>query len=345
MLVTIGPAKHVRMSLHAVVVFAVCAPLRLNDALPAQEQFAPWREARRIEAHADAVATLTFNSDGKLLVTGGYDTTARLWEVASGKLLRGFPGHTKPVSSVALSHSGAILATGTQDPSVRLWRVSDAKIVCGPIVVGQLGKLSAEVVLSPDGRIVASNGDGDEVRLFRPSDGASLGTLRGHTHFVVCLGFSPDGKLLASGGGDATVRIWSLSDRRALHVLNQHTDCIRTLAFTRDAQLLASGDEGGTVNLWGTRDWKLLRKLWYGNPVFDLAFTADSKLLAICSSSDSGPTGSLRLWRVSDGKQVQVLVHELTEARCVAFSPDGKLLAAGCTDGTIRFFTPEAAKP
>jgi len=345
MVATIGPAKHLGALLRAVLVLAACAPLRLAEPLLAQEQLDAWREARRIDAHAGAVGTLAFSSDGKLLVTGSYDTTVRLWEVTSGKALRAFGGHAHPVSSVSLSRNGATLATGTQEPSMRLWRVCDAKLVCGPIVVGELGKLAAQVGLNADGRIVASNGDGDEVRLFRASDGGPLGTLRGHKRFVMCLAFSPDGKLLASGAADATVRIWSLSDRRALQVLNQHTGRIRTLAFSRDAQVLASGDEGGTVNIWQTRDWKPVRKLWYGNPVLDLAFSADGSVLAICSRSDVVPNASLRLWRVSDGKQVQVLMHELTEAICVAFSPDSKMLAAGCTDGTIRFFTPQPAKP
>jgi len=324
------------------VFLAACAASDPAGRLLAQEVVTSWREARRIKAHSGTLSSVCFSRDGKWLATGSYDKTARLWEVSSGKLLRSFAGLTAPVSSVALSPDGTLLAAGTQEPSIRLWRVSDGNLLQGPIDVGKLGESSGHVAFSPDGKVLATNADEDLVRLSRVADGQPLRTLRGHKRFVLDLAFTPDGKLLATGGGDGTVRIWSVSQGEPLQVL---AGGARTLAFTRDGKLLASGADGGTICLWRTSDWNLVHRIWYGRPVCDLAFSPDGKLLAVCGSSDLMPTLSLSLWRVADGKQQQVLVREMVRASAVAFAPEGSLLAAGCTDGTIRLFRPGGPTP
>jgi len=328
-----------RIGLCFAVLLAVLACVAYYAARPlsADGADAPWRETGRIKAHAKTLSSLCFSRDGKWLATGSYDNTARLWEVSSGNLLRTSGGLTAPVPSVALSPDGTLLAAGTQEPSIRLWRVSDGSLLQGPINVGKLGETSGHVAFSPDGKVLATSAEDNLVRLFAVADGQPLRTLRGHKHYVLDLAFSPDGKLLATGGADGTVRIWSVSQGEPLQVLRGGAG---TLAFTRDGTLLATGAGAGSICVWRTSDWNLVQSIWYGNPVLDLAFSPDGKLLAVCGSSDVWGSVSLSLWSVADGKKVQELVHERVEARAVAFAPEGSLLAAGCTDGTIRLFRP-----
>jgi len=303
----------------------------------------PWRETGRITAHGDRVNSVCFSRDGKWLATGSYnDKAARLWEVSSGQLVRTFTGPTHPVSSVALSPDGTLLAAGTHEPSIRLWRLSDGKLLHVPVQVGEFGKISAKVAFSPDGKVLATTAEDNLVRLFAVADGQPLRALRGHTHYVLDLAFSPDGKVLATGGADGTVRIWSVSQGEPLQVLRGGAG---TLAFTRDGTLLATGAGGGRICVWRTSDWNVVQRIWYGNPVCDVAFSPDGKLLAVCGSSDVWGSVSLSLWSVADGKKVQELVHERVEAHAVAFAPQGRLLAAGCTDGTIRLFRPGGPTP
>ena len=306
--------------------------------LSGQEVFSSWRETGRITAHGDTLRSLCFSRDGKWLATGSCnDKAARLWEVSSGQLVRTFTGPTHPVSSVALSPHGTLLAAGTHEPSIRLWRVSDGSLLQGPINVGKLGETSGYVAFSPDGKVLATSAEDNLVRLFAVADGQPLRALRGHTHYVLDLAFSPDGKVLATGGADGTVRIWSVSQGEPLQVLRGGAG---TLAFTRDGTLLASSAGAGRICVWRTSDWNLIQRIWYGNPVGDLAFSPDGKLLAVCGTSDVLGSVSLSLWSVADGKKVQELVHERVEAHAVAFAPAEALLAAGCTDGTIRLFRP-----
>jgi WD40 repeat protein len=76
------------------------------------------------DGHRGTVGSVAFTSDGKALLSGGGDRTARLWGARSGKLLQSLQGHEGPVNAVALSADGGVLATGGEDKTVRLWRVN-----------------------------------------------------------------------------------------------------------------------------------------------------------------------------------------------------------------------------
>lgn len=64
---------------------------------------------------------VAFSPDGTLLATACHDHTARLWDIATGMLVRALTGHTAYVWGVAFSPDGTLLATTSGDKTVRLW--------------------------------------------------------------------------------------------------------------------------------------------------------------------------------------------------------------------------------
>jgi WD40 repeat protein len=68
---------------------------------------------------------VAFSPDGRLLASGSDDKTIKLWEVASGSLVRTLSGHTNDVRSVAFSPDGRLLASGSDDKTIKLWDISD----------------------------------------------------------------------------------------------------------------------------------------------------------------------------------------------------------------------------
>jgi WD40 repeat protein/tRNA A-37 threonylcarbamoyl transferase component Bud32 len=119
---------------------------------------------RVFDAHDRVVSCLAFSADGKRLVTGSWDQTAKVWDVrslqsgdASAPVLV-LRGHMGVVSSVAFSPDGRRLATASEDQSVRLWDARSGQEIMA--LIGQAGA-AYQVAFSPDGnRLAAASGDG-----------------------------------------------------------------------------------------------------------------------------------------------------------------------------------------
>jgi WD40 repeat protein len=152
-----------------------------NDALR------PWRERKPL-LHEGPVDAAAFSPDGKLVLTGSADKTARLWETAGGKLVATLSGHEGLVRAVAFSPDGKLVLTGSDDKTARLWETAGGKLVA--TLSEHEGWVDA-VAFSPDGKLALTGSWDGMARLWEAVGGKLVATLAGHEGRVNSVAFSP----------------------------------------------------------------------------------------------------------------------------------------------------------
>jgi WD40 repeat protein len=193
---------------------------------------------------------------------------------------------------------------------------------------------SGKAALSPDGQLLAT-ADYSEVFVWRYADGRLLRTFGAYwLGSMKCIRFTPDGQYVVGAGTwipgqtRSTILMWRVSDGALVREFGESRD-VKSIALSADGRTLAAAVGGGdpSVILYDVATGAAVRTLgaFAANAV---AFSRDG-FVAATGADQFGDPPAVMVWRASDGAQVAKLsgLSFITDA--VAFSPDGRYLAAG----------------
>lgn len=249
--------------------------------------------------HDAVIHAVAFSPDGKLLATTGDDRSIWVWDVATKAHLYSLVAHEWSVRAVAFSPDGKTLLTGCEDGKAIFWDIA-SKTPTASLDAHQ--GVIRSVAFCPGGKIAATAGLDNCVRIWDVATHQEIGTLHGHQAGEALMAFSPDGKSLATVGtildakGDSPYPGLS----------------IRTIV-------------GGEVRLWDVTTGKerLTFRGHTGSCITCISFSPTGNLIAT-GDRDNRVT----VWDATSGNELVTLADGVQEVFALAFSADGKWLAA-----------------
>jgi WD40 repeat protein len=284
--------------------------------------------------HAASVTSVAFSRDGIRALSGSYDQTLKLWDVATGTPVRTIKASSGAVLSIAFSPDGTQLLSGNSDKTMKLWDVASGHL----LRTFEVGSEVKSVAFSPDSVLVASGSLDKIVKLWDVATGHLQRSLEGHSGIIYSVAFSPDGKRVLSGSDDKTLKLWDTATGAPIRSF-ETPKTVNSVAFSPDGGRLLSGCIGDdTIKVWEVGTGKLLRTFKGGAGAFSPDGTHVLSGNGSYAEGNAPSDYTLKLWDTATGELLRTFAGHSGPVSSVAFSPDGAHVLTGSEDFTLKLW-------
>lgn len=289
-----------------------------------------------------SVRAVTFSPNGRTLLIGSGDFEGRrgaatLWDL-SGNNIKTFAGQNGEVNAVAFSPDGKTVLTGSKY-GVKLWDLAGNE----KQAFTDQSETVSTAAFSPDGATILTGHRDGTVKLWDIKNSLPLQTFNAHTKGGTTVAFSPagpgdprGGEYILTGSEDGTAKLWTRTGRE-IQSFTGHTCKVADAAFSPDGRYVLTRSEGAP----GSLSWSLSERdvrpfagqIGSGRLTSFFAKSPDRKTELVSDFFSFKVT-----LRDMANNNIQTFVGHNGHVAAVDFSPDGKTVLTGSSDGTAKLW-------
>jgi len=291
---------------------------------------------------------LSFNRAGTHLagINIRGDTTVKFYDIQNQQEITMLEEHKDAINSTRFDPTQNLLASSSDDKTIKTWDISTRQLIA------TLRGHKASVYIarfSPTGEL-ASWSEDKTIKRWDPRKPDAIATFEGNNS-LGSVSYSQDGLLLAYGvsldeDGHGKIKVWDLRmPNEEVTTLNQvSADASYPASFSPKDKKIAYGFLDGKIKLWNVDNPREMEEFElpdnYG-PTPDFCFSPNGEYCAGCSHNaqqNNAEANAIRYWKADTQEVVATLVGHEYALSSINFSPDGKTLASGSFDRTIKLW-------
>jgi len=276
------------------------------------------RSLAKLKGHENSINSIAYRPDGSRIASGSFDQTVRLWDGTTGTSIATLRDHRNWVNHVAFDPLGRYLVSASEDHTLRIWDAENGDFLA--VMRGHSGSVN-RLAFKPGGTGLASASSDGTVRIWNIDQMAQHSFLRGHTSFLYAVGFCPDGK--------------------QVHQIDAMHFCSDTgVSYSPKGDRIALCSQDGRIRFWDPKTGDLLDEFDEGKKTWirDVAFDSKGNRIAAGSTDETAAEYAVRIWDIGRKQTLRVLPGHSKDVYSLAFSPDGRWLASGSLEETVRIW-------
>jgi WD40 repeat protein len=300
-------------------------------------------ETFTLSGHTDEITYVTYSEDGKQVLSLSRDSTARIWDVETGKISKVLKGHNGAVRVAVFLEDSLQIKTFADDYNIKIWDLKTG-IVVGSKSLSSMDERVISAAFSPDGSRLAL-GLKARAEIYDANKAEFISELSpfGHPGLRVNLmdiNYSFDGERIVTASYSHEVGVWEPRTGERILNLHEHGSGCLTAKFNKDMTKIASGSRDHSVIIWDARLGIIIKKLNVGWEVCSAVFSPDGSTLLVVESVRAGENSRLAMFDLATFQRVAYL-SGIPRISSAAFSPNGTQFLITCGN-SVRIYAATA---